>query len=73
MLYRSSFLKQWGFNVEQVSLLAAADFWRTKGIPSKNIPAVKTSDGPNGARGGIFVGGTKVSFGREVPSGRLPC
>ena len=49
-------------NMQQVSLLTAADFWRTKSIPSKNIPAVKTSDGPNGARGGIFVGGTKVSF-----------
>ncbi|KAK6818813.1 hypothetical protein PG987_016266 [Apiospora arundinis] len=41
---------------EKVSLLTAADFWRTKSIPSKGIPAVKTSDGPNGARGGIFVG-----------------
>lgn len=34
--------------------------WRTKSIPEKGIPAIKTSDGPNGARGGIFVGGTKV-------------
>lgn len=47
---------------EKVSLLTAADFWRTKAIPEKNIPAVKTSDGPNGARGGIFVGGTKVGL-----------
>jgi beta-glucosidase len=47
-------------NVLQVSLLTAADFWRTKSIPKKGIPAIKTSDGPNGARGGIFVGGTKV-------------
>ncbi|GAB1310840.1 hypothetical protein MFIFM68171_01050 [Madurella fahalii] len=47
---------------EKVSLLAAADFWRTKAIPSKNIPAVKTTDGPNGARGGIFVGGTKAAL-----------
>ncbi|KAK3939692.1 beta-glucosidase B [Diplogelasinospora grovesii] len=47
---------------EKVSLLSAADFWRTKAIPSKNIPAVKTSDGPNGARGGIFVGGTKAAL-----------
>lgn len=46
---------------EKVSLLTAADFWRTKSIPEKGIPAIKTSDGPNGARGGIFVGGTKVS------------
>ncbi|KAK1755044.1 glycoside hydrolase superfamily [Echria macrotheca] len=47
---------------EKVSLLTAADFWRTKAIPSKNIPAIKTSDGPNGARGGIFVGGTKAAL-----------
>jgi beta-glucosidase len=54
--------------MQQVSLLTAADFWRTKSIPSKNIPGVKTSDGPNGARGGIFVGGTKVN----KPRGTLP-
>lgn len=48
-------------DLSQVSLLTAADFWRTKAITSKGIPAAKTSDGPNGARGGIFVGGTKVS------------
>lgn len=44
----------------QISLLTAADFWRTKAIPFKGIPAAKTSDGPNGARGGTFVGGTKA-------------
>ncbi|KAI0869948.1 glycosyl hydrolase family 3 N terminal domain-containing protein [Hypoxylon argillaceum] len=47
---------------EKVSLLTAADFWRTKSIPEKEIPAIKTSDGPNGARGGIFVGGTKAAL-----------
>ncbi|KAI1491760.1 glycosyl hydrolase family 3 N terminal domain-containing protein [Biscogniauxia mediterranea] len=47
---------------EKISLLTAADFWRTKSIPSKGIPAIKTSDGPNGARGGIFVGGTKAAL-----------
>ncbi|KAI1870914.1 hypothetical protein JX265_005954 [Neoarthrinium moseri] len=47
---------------EKVSLLTAADFWRTKSIPEKGIPAIKTSDGPNGARGGIFVGGTKAAL-----------
>ncbi|KAK6196564.1 Lysophospholipase 1 [Pestalotiopsis sp. IQ-011] len=47
---------------EKVSLLTAADFWRTKSIPSKGIPAIKTSDGPNGARGGVFVGGTKAAL-----------
>jgi beta-glucosidase len=47
---------------EKVSLLTAADFWRTKAIPDKGIPAIKTTDGPNGARGGIFVGGTKAAL-----------
>ncbi|TPX09280.1 uncharacterized protein E0L32_009472 [Thyridium curvatum] len=47
---------------KKVSLLTAADFWRTKSIPSKGVPAAKTSDGPNGARGGIFVGGTKAAL-----------
>ncbi len=42
---------------EQVSLLAGADFWTTVPLPRLNIPAVKVSDGPNGARGGIFKGG----------------
>ncbi|KIH88435.1 beta-glucosidase [Sporothrix brasiliensis 5110] len=45
-----------------VSLLTAADFWRTKSIPAKGIPSAKTTDGPNGARGGIFVGGTKAAL-----------
>ncbi|CAK7231723.1 hypothetical protein SEUCBS140593_008021 [Sporothrix eucalyptigena] len=47
---------------EKFSLLTAADFWRTKAIPEKGIPAAKTTDGPNGARGGIFVGGTKAAL-----------
>jgi beta-glucosidase len=42
---------------EQVALLAGADFWTTVPLPRLSIPAVKVSDGPNGARGGIFKGG----------------
>ncbi|WZH41988.1 hypothetical protein QYS62_002956 [Fusarium acuminatum] len=38
------------------------NFWRTKAIPEKGIPSIKTTDGPNGARGGIFVGGTKAAL-----------
>ena len=44
---------------EQVSLLAGADFWTTVPIPRLNIPALKVTDGPAGARGGgPLVGGT---------------
>jgi len=46
---------------EQVSLLSGADFWRTVPIPRLNIPAVKVSDGPNGARGGIFKDGPSTA------------
>lgn len=47
---------------EQVSLLAGADFWTTVPIPRLGIPAIKVSDGPNGARGGgSLVGGVKAA------------
>jgi beta-glucosidase len=47
---------------EQVSLLAGAAFWTTVPIPRLNIPALKVSDGPAGARGGgPLVGGTKTA------------
>ncbi|KAK2789927.1 hypothetical protein FQN53_000980 [Emmonsiellopsis sp. PD_33] len=47
---------------EQVSLLAGADFWKTVPIPSRGIPAIKTSDGPNGARGAFFKNGTPAAL-----------
>jgi beta-glucosidase len=46
---------------EQVALLSGADFWTTVPIPRLNIPAVKVSDGPNGARGGIFKDGPSTA------------
>ncbi|KAF2869393.1 glycosyl hydrolase family 3 N terminal domain-containing protein [Massariosphaeria phaeospora] len=49
----------------QISLLAAADFWRTMPIPEKGIPSIKTTDGPNGARGEFFTNGT--------PAALFPC
>lgn len=36
---------------EKVSLLAGADLWGTRPIPRLGIPALKMTDGPNGARG----------------------
>ncbi|KAH7132496.1 glycoside hydrolase superfamily [Dendryphion nanum] len=46
---------------EKVSLLAGKDFWETVPIPAKGVPAIKTSDGPNGARGAVFTGGTRAA------------
>ncbi|KAF2797609.1 glycoside hydrolase family 3 protein [Melanomma pulvis-pyrius CBS 109.77] len=50
---------------EQISLLAGADFWRSMPIPDKGIPSIKTTDGPNGARGEFFTNGT--------PAALFPC
>ena len=46
---------------EQVSLLSGADFWTSVPIPRLGVPAVKVSDGPNGARGGIFKDGPSTA------------
>ena len=47
---------------EQVSLLAGDSFWLTVPVPRAGVPAVKVSDGPNGARGGgALVGGVKAA------------
>jgi beta-glucosidase len=47
---------------EKVSLLAGADMWRTVAIERLGIPALKMSDGPNGARGGgSLTAGTKAA------------
>lgn len=46
---------------EQASLLSGADFWTTVPIVRLGVPAVKVSDGPNGARGGIFKDGPSTA------------
>ena len=46
---------------EQVSLLTGADFWTTVPIPRLGVPAIKVTDGPNGARGGIFKDGPSTA------------
>ncbi len=47
---------------EKVSLLAGASMWFTTPIERLGIPAIKVTDGPNGARGGdSFAGGNMTS------------
>ncbi|TKA81516.1 hypothetical protein B0A55_02974 [Friedmanniomyces simplex] len=50
---------------EKISLLAGTDFWHTAAIPKHGVPALRTSDGPNGVRG------TRVFNG--VPAACFPC
>ncbi len=47
---------------EKVSLLAGADTWTTVPIERLGIPAIKVTDGPNGARGaGDITGGVPAA------------
>ncbi|KAL7940829.1 glycoside hydrolase superfamily [Trichoderma barbatum] len=48
---------------EKVSLLAAKDWWRTTVIKREDIfvPHIKTTDGPNGARGESYVSGIRAA------------
>ncbi|KAF4221525.1 hypothetical protein CNMCM5878_008773 [Aspergillus fumigatiaffinis] len=50
---------------EKIALLSGSDFWHTHAIPRFNVPAVRTTDGPNGIRGTKFFAG--------VPAACLPC
>lgn len=49
---------------EKVSLVAGVDFWRTVPIERLEIPSMKVTDGPNGARGEGSAG--------KVPSACFP-
>jgi len=47
---------------EQVSLLAGVSMWTTVPVERLGIPAIKVTDGPNGARGGGgLMGGVKAA------------
>lgn len=53
---------------EKVALLAGATTWETAPIPRLGIPALKTSDGPAGARGASgFAGGTMTAASFPAP------
>ncbi|KAL5610612.1 hypothetical protein FOBRF1_006729 [Fusarium oxysporum] len=51
---------------QKISLLAGGSQWRTAAIPQQNIPPLKVSDGPSGARGEVFGEGIPAAF---LPSG----
>ncbi|KAM0335754.1 hypothetical protein ACHAQA_000804 [Verticillium albo-atrum] len=51
---------------EKVSLLAGQDLWRTNPVPRLGVSRLKTSDGPVGVRGGIFLDGQTAA---SLPSG----
>ncbi|KAK2758461.1 glycoside hydrolase family 3 domain protein [Colletotrichum kahawae] len=51
---------------EKILLLTGEDLWRTNPIPRLGISRIKTSDGPTGVRGGIFVNGVTAA---SLPSG----
>ncbi|MEH7840244.1 glycoside hydrolase family 3 C-terminal domain-containing protein [Rhizobium laguerreae] len=47
---------------EQVSLLSGADFWTTVPVERLDVPKIKVTDGPNGARGaGSLVAGVRAT------------
>jgi beta-glucosidase len=50
---------------EKISLLSGIDFWHTAAVPRLNVPSIRLTDGPNGARGTKFFNG--------VAAACLPC
>jgi beta-glucosidase len=46
---------------EKVAMLAGSDMWHTAPVARLGIPALKMSDGPNGARGESFGNGTRAA------------
>ncbi|KAM0335577.1 hypothetical protein ACHAQA_000625 [Verticillium albo-atrum] len=46
---------------EKILLLAGKNFWETHEIPRLNIPSLKVTDGPSGARGETFIDGTPAA------------
>jgi beta-glucosidase len=42
---------------EKVALLSGASQWQTYSVERLRVPAIKMTDGPNGARGSTFAGG----------------
>ena len=55
---------------EKASMLAGADMWHTVPVARLGIPAIKVTDGPNGARGADdIIGPTSICFPVGVAMG----
>src|SRR5262245_39266115 len=46
---------------EKALLCAGASLWQGHAVPRLGLPALRVTDGPNGARGGHFVGGATAA------------
>ncbi|GAA5896930.1 hypothetical protein JCM6882_007310 [Rhodosporidiobolus microsporus] len=46
---------------QKIKLLAGKDFWAFEDAPEQGVPAIRTSDGPNGVRGRNFFNGQPAS------------
>lgn len=46
---------------EKARLTAGADMWSVPGLPAHGVPALRVTDGPNGARGAALLGAGRVS------------
>jgi beta-glucosidase len=47
---------------EKASIVAGIDLWHTPAVERAGVPALKVTDGPNGARGARWTGTTSVCF-----------
>ena len=48
-------------NEQKAGLTAGTDMWTVPGLPAHGIPAITTTDGPNGARGSALLGAGRVT------------
>jgi beta-glucosidase len=51
---------------EKVLLLSGGDVWRTRAVERVGLPAVKVTDGPNGARGDSTTGARSVCLPASI-------